>query len=156
MPNMQVKIPKGAFPGSCREALMRHLDEAAARAEQMPDDPSRRSVTWVQIDEVEADDWRCGAQDLSARLLPCLVQIHLPAGVLDDAARELYARLVHQALQRALPTDERRQLASSVILQEVPDGAWAANGRIWRLPDFARAAGYIHLQELAASTPAPA
>ncbi len=37
---------------------------------------------------------------------------------------------------------------TSVMIGDVPDGAWGANGQIWRLPDFAKAAGYKHLQHL--------
>ncbi|CKU57569.1 Uncharacterised protein [Mycobacterium tuberculosis] len=40
---------------------------------------------------------------------------------------------------------------TSVVLDEVPDGAWGVGGRIWTLPDFARNAGYAHLQHLARS-----
>ncbi|WP_033048268.1 hypothetical protein [Pseudomonas sp. GM33] len=38
---------------------------------------------------------------------------------------------------------------TSIILDEVNDGAWGANGAIWHLPDFIQAAGYRHLQDLA-------
>ena len=50
-----------------------------------------------------------------------------------------------------LPGDDKRQLATSVVLHEVADGAWGASGVIWKLPDFARAAGFEHLQHLAAA-----
>lgn len=35
---------------------------------------------------------------------------------------------------------------TSIILEEVDDGFWAANGTIWHLADFIQAAGYRHLQ----------
>ncbi|MCC9005666.1 hypothetical protein [Pseudomonas putida] len=38
---------------------------------------------------------------------------------------------------------------TAIILDEVSDGSWGANGVIWHLADFAQAAGYRHLQGLA-------
>lgn len=148
MPNILVKIPKGAFPSEHRAVLVQKLNDAAAAAEQIPDDPRKRSMCWVLIDEVEPGAWTCGASDMSARLLPCLAVIYVPAGVLDDASQAMYVDLVHAAFQQSLPAAEKRQLATSVILHHVVDGTWGVNDAIWRLPDFAQAAGYAHLQAL--------
>lgn len=152
MPNILVKIPKGAFPTEHRAVLVQKLNDAAAIAEQIPDDPRKRSMCWVIIDEVEPGAWTCGASDMSARLLPCLAVIYVPAGVLDDASQAMYVDLVHAAFEQSLPATEKRQLATSVILHNVVDGTWGVNDTIWRLPNFAQAAGYAHLQELVSLT----
>ena len=109
-------------------------------------------MCWVIIDEVEPGAWTCGASDMSARLLPCLAVIYVPAGVLDDASQAMYVDLVHAAFKQSLPATEKRQLATSVILHNVVDGTWGVNDTIWRLPNFAQAAGYAHLQELVSLT----
>jgi phenylpyruvate tautomerase PptA (4-oxalocrotonate tautomerase family) len=152
MPNILVKIPKGAFPSEHRAVLVQKLNDAAAIAEQIPDDPRKRSMCWVIIDEVEPGAWTCGASDMSARLLPCLAVIYVPAGVLDDASQAMYVDLLHAAFKQSLPATEKRQLATSVILHNVVDGTWGVNDTIWRLPNFAQAAGYAHLQELVSLT----
>ena len=152
MPNILVKIPKGTFPTEHRAVLVQKLNDAAAIAEQIPDDPRKRSMCWVIIDEVEPGAWTCGASDMSARLLPCLAVIYVPAGVLDDASQAMYVDLVHAAFKQSLPATEKRQLATSVILHNVVDGTWGVNDTIWRLPNFAQAAGYAHLQELVSLT----
>lgn len=148
MPNILVKIPKDAFPTEHRAALVKKLNDAAAAAEQIPDDPRKRSMCWVIIDEVVPGSWTCGASDMSAKLLPCLAVIYVPAGVLDGASQAMYVDLVHTAFKQSLPETEQRPLATSVILHHVADGSWGANGAIWRLPDFAQAAGFAHLQAL--------
>ena len=89
--------------------------------------------------------------DVTPQWLPCVVMVYLPSGVLDDAARARYVHLMHDAFKQSLPGDDKRQLATSVVLHEVADGAWGASGVIWKLPDFARAAGFQHLQHLAAA-----
>lgn len=152
MPNILVKIPKDAFPTEHRAILVQKLNDAAAAAEQIPDDPRKRSMCWVLIDEVAPGAWTCGAIDMSVRLLPCLAVIYVPAGVLDDASQAMYVDLIHAAFKQSLPATEKRQLVTSVILHHVVDGTWGVNDTIWRLPDFAQAAGYAHLQKLASLT----
>lgn len=148
MPNILVHIPKGSFAGTARAALVRGINDAAARAEQIPAQPRQRMLCWVLVDEVDAGAWTCGGVDVTAQLLPCLARVYLPEGVLDDASRALYVQALHDAFRQSLPADDRRQLASSVVLHEVADGSWGANGAIWRLPQFAQAAGFAHLQHL--------
>jgi phenylpyruvate tautomerase PptA (4-oxalocrotonate tautomerase family) len=148
MPNIFVKIPKDSFPAEHRTTLVRKLNDAAACAEQIPDDPKKRALCWVVVDEVEPGSWTCGAVDMTAQVLPCIAMIYLPAGVLDDASRASYVNLVYEAFKQALPPTERRHLTTSVVLYDVADGTWGANGAIWRLPSFAKAAGFAHLQTL--------
>ncbi len=136
MPIIVLKIPKNAFAAEHRVALVQRLHEAAASVERIPADPA---------------DWTCGGADVSRRFIPCLVIVYLPAGVLDDAARSRYAKLVQEAFAQSLPDQEPRQLVTSLVLNEVADGAWGVNGESWRLPQFAQAAGYAHLQHLLAT-----
>jgi phenylpyruvate tautomerase PptA (4-oxalocrotonate tautomerase family) len=152
MPNILVKIPKDVFPAEHRAKLVKKLNYAATTAEEIPDEPRKRSLCWVAIDEVDPTTWTCGGIDVRERLLPCLVVIYVPEGVLDDASRAIYVDLVHAAFKDALPAAEQRQLATSVILNDVPDGTWGVNGVIWRLPRFVQAAGYAHLQSRLALT----
>nr|WKF60234.1 hypothetical protein HUO10_004755 [Paraburkholderia busanensis] len=146
MPNIVARFPRNAFPDQHRETLVRLLNEAAAQAEQIPDDARKRFLCWIVIDEIAPGLWTCGGIDVTEQVLPCMVRIDVPAGVLDAAARARYVRLVHDALRTAAPAAERRKLSTSVIVRDVPDGSWGANGAIWRLPEFAAAAGFEHLQ----------
>lgn len=150
MPNIILKLPAGVFSPEAKSALVAAVNAAAADAERIPPDPNRRFLCWVQIEEVAEGNWTCGGQDASAMFVPVVALAYIPAGVLDDQSRARYADLMHKAIVDALP-GERRQIATSCIFNEVADGTWAANGTIWRLPQFAAAAGYEHLQHLAAN-----
>lgn len=110
--------------------------------------PKKRFVNWITIDEVVQGMFTCGGVDATSQVLPCIAMVYLPSGVLDGASRASYVTGMHAAFAAALPLQEKRQLATSVILHEVPDGQWGANGNVWRLPNFAKAAGYAHLQSL--------
>lgn len=151
MPNIVVNIPHGAFAGAARVALVRRINDAAAQAEQIPADPKKRFLCWVVVNELESGACTCGGVDVTTQMLPCIVMVYLPAGVLNDAARAQYVHLMHDAFKQSLPADDKRQLATSVVLHDVADGAWGANGAIWKLPSFAKAAGFAHLQHLAAA-----
>lgn len=153
MPNIFVTVPQGAFPPEARARLVRRINDAAVEAEQMPGDPRSHFLTWLVIEEAGPGMWTCGGADVGAQVLPCFAIVHVPAGVLDDAARALYVKLLHQAFEQALPAAERRRLATSIILHDVAEGAWGGNGAIWTLPTLARAAGYAHLRHLAAGAP---
>jgi phenylpyruvate tautomerase PptA (4-oxalocrotonate tautomerase family) len=148
MPNIFVTLPNGVFPADSQTLLIAEINRAAATAEQIPDRPVYRALCWVLVTEAGAGAWTCGGLDVTNQVLPCFATIYLPAGVLDEAARTQYIALMQTAFERALPNGERRQLLTSVVLQEVPDGSWGVNGAIWRLPEFARAAGFAHLQHL--------
>jgi phenylpyruvate tautomerase PptA (4-oxalocrotonate tautomerase family) len=149
MPNILVDIPAGAFSGAARTALVRHINNAAADAECLPAGPHQRMLCWVLIKEARRGAWTCGGSDITAKLLPCLARVYLPAGVLDDTSRALYVQALHTAFEQAKPTDDPRQIVSSVTLHDVPDGTWGVNGVLWKLPQFAKAAGFTHLQHLA-------
>lgn len=148
MPTILVKIPKGSFPGDSRATLAKKITDAASTVEQMPADPRKQFVTWVLIDEVESGNWTCGGADVTAQFLPCVAVVYVPSGVLDEASRGQCVQLMHAAFEGAMPVGEKRQLATSIILHDVPDGTWGASGVLWKLPDFAKASGYAHLQHL--------
>lgn len=147
MPNILIHLPAGAYPDASRQDLVRHINEAAALAEQLPEHPRHRAMCWVLVQELSAGQWTCGGQDVTDRVLPCMARVSVPAGVLDDASRALYVKAMQHAFEQALPAGEQRVLQLSVILEEVPDGFWGVNQQLWRLPDFALAAGFKHLQK---------
>lgn len=148
MPNILIKVPKGAFPPNARTQLLRRVTEAAATAEQIPDGPKTRFTSWVCLDELEEGMLACAGAEMTDRALPCIAIVYVPSGVLSDKSRGQYHGLIHQAFKDALPSDERRQLATSVILHDVPDGACGGNGTTLRLAELAKMAGYVHLQHL--------
>jgi phenylpyruvate tautomerase PptA (4-oxalocrotonate tautomerase family) len=148
MPNIFVKVPRGIFTGDRKALLVERLNQAAAQAERIPDEPRQRALCWVIVEEVDSGNWTCGARDVLASVIPIFVTVHVPAGVLDPASRALYLKLIDLAFKDALPQDEKRKIATSVILNDVADGTWGAGGEIWHLPEFAARAGFEHLQHL--------
>ncbi|MDH1182121.1 tautomerase [Achromobacter mucicolens] len=147
MPNIIIKIPTDVLDAGPQQRLVDGVVAAAAAAEQIPDNPKNRFLCWTIVEQVAAGHWAVGGQDVTSSYIPILMQVFVPAGVLNEAGRAIYAKRMHQAATAALSTEKRRILMSC-IFQEVDDGTWAVDGTLWRLPDFSRYGGYAHLQHL--------
>lgn len=152
MPITTVRVPSGAFDAAGKEQAVQAVTEAIARAESIPDDPARRTGIIVLWDELPAGALFSNAIALDALAVPVFVTVEPPAGVLDDARVDRLAAELDAAFRSAY----RGTLAvfTSVIVREVPDGRWGRDGRAWHLVDFARTAGYGHLQHLVSGAPA--
>ncbi len=148
MPNILIRVPEGVLDAERREKLAKAATTVAKTVEQGGDDPRQAALTWVAIDEVKASYFFAGGKDPLKQMIPVVVFFHYPAGVLDDAARAEAARLFQEVISAARRPGDSRPVATSVIMTEVADGLWGASGRVVRLPDLAKAAGYKHLQHL--------
>jgi len=148
MPNIHIRVPEGVFDGAALAGIARGVTAAAKTAEQIPDDPRMEFLCWIAIEEVRAGHLFAGGADPTDQAVPIMVQYFVPAGVLDECARAVAAKAVHDALAEATAMNDGRVTVTSVMVVDVPDGHWAANGALWYLRDFARASGYRHLQHL--------
>lgn len=144
MPIVRVEVPAGVYDEVVTEQLIRAVGDAAATAEQMPDDPEHRIGLIVLWDERPPGSIRSNGVDPVGIVAPVFVWMHPPAGVVDDAHVEQLAATLQDCFEEA--TDQA--VTVSLVVSEVPDGRWGIGGQIQRLPDFARRAGYAHLQHL--------
>lgn len=144
MPIVRVEVPTGVYDTAATEELIRAVSDAAATAEQMPDDPEHRMGLIVLWDERPEGSIRSNGIDPVGIVAPIFVWMHPPAGVVDD---EHVEQLV-VTLQACFEAASEQPVTVSVVVSEVPDGRWGIGGELQRLPDFARRAGYAHLQHL--------
>lgn len=150
MPNIIVKVPEGAFDAAGCDRLGKAITAAVKQVEQIGDDPRQEFTNWVVIEEVKASHFFAGGNDPTLRVVPVIVLFYAPAGVIDEAGRVEAVRLIQAAVAAAKSDADPRPVMTSVIISAVPDGTWGASGALWRLDDFVKAAGYKHLQPLAA------
>jgi phenylpyruvate tautomerase PptA (4-oxalocrotonate tautomerase family) len=147
MPNILIKIPKSVFSLESRKALLKGVNEVAGNVENMPNHPKQRFLNWVVLEEIETAMFTCGGMDVTSQVIPCISLVFVPQGVLDETLRKKYVAELHDVFQANVPVDDKRVLATSIIVNDVSDGTWGANGNLWGLGDFAKAAGYGHLQQ---------
>lgn len=72
--------------------------------------------------------------------------VYVSGGFLGERSRALDVQLMHDAFKKAVPADDRQQLATAVILRDVAGNTWGGSSTVWTLATAARAAGYAHLQ----------
>jgi phenylpyruvate tautomerase PptA (4-oxalocrotonate tautomerase family) len=147
MPTILIRLPEGVFDDPARAAIAADVTAAAKRVEQIGDEPAHLFTTWVIFEDIKPGHLFAGGADALTRAIPAVVFFHHPEGVIDQQGRELAVRLIHDAIAAAAPKDGR-PVISSIAIAKVEDGTWSAMGDIWRLADFARVAGYRHLQHL--------
>jgi phenylpyruvate tautomerase PptA (4-oxalocrotonate tautomerase family) len=148
MPNIIVRVPEGAFEAAAKQKLAADITAVAKDVEQIGDDPRQQFLTWLVIDEIPKGHLFAGGNDPTGQVIPVIVFFYPPAGVIDADGRARAVADIQKAVQGAVESSDPRPAMTSVIIADVPDGTWGANGSLWHLPDFARAAGYKHLQHL--------
>lgn len=145
MPNIVLKIPEGAFDAAGRARLGRGVTRVAKTVEQIGDDPKQEATTLVLIEEIKAGSFLMGGNDLTARLLPVMIEFYVPKGVLDDTSRADASRLMQAAITEAKAEGDPRPVVMSLIMCDVPDRTWGVAGALWQLDDFIKSSGYKHL-----------
>jgi phenylpyruvate tautomerase PptA (4-oxalocrotonate tautomerase family) len=148
MPRIDVTLPHQSFNSRAKTLLAKKLVEAAAQAEEVPNNPKNRMYMWITVTEADAGQLTCGGNDITAQALPCMVMAHFPAGVLNKDKRAEFVDSAHKAFIHALGGQDPRALMTSIVINEVAEGHQGANGQIWGLTAIAKAAGYGHLQHL--------
>ncbi|UOK36101.1 tautomerase family protein [Pseudomonas palleroniana] len=148
MPNITIKLPANALSANTLQQLLAAVDCAAVEATGLGSDPRQRLLCWVMLDEVPAAHWLCGGQSNFDQVVPCHIQVLAPAGELDAGRRAHYAAALHKAIAGCLGAQDP-VLMTSIVISDVMDGTWAANGDIWHLADFIRVAGYARQEVVA-------
>ncbi|MFC3960914.1 hypothetical protein [Nocardia jiangsuensis] len=82
-----------------------------------------------------------------AAVAGAFIDWYVSAGVLDGARKARFAEDLHGAAITARTRDDGRLVITSCVIHEVPEGRWAQNGAIRRLPEIASLGS---LQQLAA------
>ena len=147
MPIIRVQIPSGVFDEAATEHLIAELNEASADAEQMPKEQEHRTGLIILWEQLPAGAIRSNGTDPTSMVVPVFVWMYPPQGVVDDAhAAEYVARVQHLFEKEGARIGV--VVTTSVAFQEIAEGRWGIGGEINHLPDFAKRAGYRHLQHL--------
>jgi phenylpyruvate tautomerase PptA (4-oxalocrotonate tautomerase family) len=146
MPLFTVTLTPGAFDGPATARLARALTEAAFEAESIPDEPGPRARGIVLVQELAPGQCYSAGEPADALLRGVFATLQVSAGVLDAARKARLAAAVQAAAEAAAP-DRSRPVVTSLEIREVPEGQWAQNGRIARLPEMAATARFGHLVE---------
>jgi phenylpyruvate tautomerase PptA (4-oxalocrotonate tautomerase family) len=144
MPLLRVTLTPGAFDDAQKARLAAALTDAACRAESVPDNPANRIFALVLFDELAAGAFYSAARSADGAIAGVFIDWQVSTGVLDAARKARFAAELQEAAV-AVAGDDGRRVVTSCVIHEVPEGQWARNGGIRRLPEMASLAGFEHL-----------
>lgn len=145
MPVLSVTVTPGVFDAAAKQKLVKALTEAAFAAESVPDLPASRARGLVLLQELAPGHFYSNSEPTDGRLGGVFINCQVSAGVLDGARKAKFAQAVHEAVDIALGKDKSHPVFTSAIIQEVPEGQWAQNGKIVRLPENVATTKFEHL-----------
>jgi phenylpyruvate tautomerase PptA (4-oxalocrotonate tautomerase family) len=148
MPLMRVTLTPGAFDDAQKARLAAALTEAACRAESVPDLPQHRMRALVLLDELDPGCFYSASEPADAAVAGVFIDWQVSTGVLDGSRKARFAQDLQQAAVSAAGGAGGRMVVTSCVIHEVPEGQWAQNGAIRRLPDITPLAGFEHLASI--------
>ena len=154
MPLMYLHLTPNAFDAAEKQQIAELITEASLRAESIPDEPERRLRSLMFIEEHPVDHFYAGGVSGEALVRGVFLHLHVGVGVMDGARRAQLIADVHAAIEQvarnASAAGDRRHIATSVVITDVPEGFWGQQGGVRRLPQMAAIAGFEHLRCIAA------
>ena len=148
MPLLRVTLTPGAFDDAQKSRLAVALTEAACRAESVPDLPQSRMRALVLLEELAPGCFFSAGERADAAVAGVFIDWQVSTGVLDGARKARFAQELQEAAKSVTDGDGGRMVVTSCVIQEVPEGQWAQNGSIRRLPEVAALAGFEHLASI--------
>jgi phenylpyruvate tautomerase PptA (4-oxalocrotonate tautomerase family) len=129
MPLVEVIHPEGSFDAATRRDLLSKLSSICLRWEGIEITDSSQSIAWVYLDERPADSIAAGGKPLSQNIY--LVNVRVMVGFMDGERIEGMAAELTRAILEADGTAGTGDPRVFVILEEVPSGTWAVDGKVW-------------------------
>jgi phenylpyruvate tautomerase PptA (4-oxalocrotonate tautomerase family) len=141
MPIVDLVLPRDALPRPALETLVQDLSEALLHCDLARDNPRAEGMNWVYTHTLAPEDVLIGRRSQAQAGLPHYrIEVTIMAGAMSEAHRSEIAALMTAAVMRAEGGHMNLLNAARVwvLFHEVPDGQWAAGGRLHRLEDVLR------------------
>jgi phenylpyruvate tautomerase PptA (4-oxalocrotonate tautomerase family) len=128
-------LPCDALSTNVRDRLVDDLLATLLRWERAPDNARSKSLAWAFV--LVADSVIVASSP--SGLPHYRVRVTTPQGALDDERRAGLVADVTELVLRAegSPVTAEHAFRVWVLLDEIADGSWGAEGRIWRFRDVA-------------------
>lgn len=145
MPIMNVHYRAGDLDRSRKADLAKRLTDVMIRMEGGANTWGGRSFAWVLFNELGEDDWWAGGETGSTYVFApgrFLVHVAVPEGYMSGAHKsEVHAWVTEAILAANGVSDANAGKSIQVIIDEVPEGNWAAAGRTISLGSIADSVG---------------
>jgi phenylpyruvate tautomerase PptA (4-oxalocrotonate tautomerase family) len=140
MPIVDLTLPQDALPRPALDDLAQALIDALLHCDLARGSPRAEAMNWVYIHTHDPEDLIVGGSTGGLGRPHYRVDVTLMAGAMNDEQREEIAALMTTAVLAAEggimnPLNAARVW---VLFHEIPDGHWAAGGRVYRLDEVKR------------------
>jgi phenylpyruvate tautomerase PptA (4-oxalocrotonate tautomerase family) len=145
MPIMNVCYSAADLNETSKAALARKLTDVMIRMEGGADTKGGRAFAWVLFNELSQGDWWAGGESGNGYVSPpgrFLVHVSIPEGYMNaEHKSEVHAWVTEAILAATGASGQDAGNSVQVILDEVPEGNWAAGGRTISLASIAESVG---------------
>jgi phenylpyruvate tautomerase PptA (4-oxalocrotonate tautomerase family) len=134
MPLIDLTLPRGALPRAKIQPLVHELMTALLKWERAPRSSAiAREITWTYVNEVDCLYVAARRADQPRYR----VSVTVPAGMLGAPAKAGLVRDMTTAILQAEDADDpSASFRVWCLINEVPDGNWGADGKIFRREDI--------------------
>jgi hypothetical protein len=129
MPLIDLTYPAGALTEKAKQDLRKNMWRICLRWEAIPRNEATASICWAYFDERPRNQISAGGEPLEQNIYR--IQVQVMVGFMDQDRIDGMLSELTQAVIDADGTKGNGKPRVFCILQEVPSGAWAIDGKVW-------------------------
>jgi phenylpyruvate tautomerase PptA (4-oxalocrotonate tautomerase family) len=145
MPIMNVCYGAGDLNGDSKAELAKQLTDIMIRMEGGADTRGGRAFAWVLFKELAQGDWWAGGDSGNSYISPpgrFLVHVSIPEGYMNAQQKsEVHSWVTDACLAVTRASGESVGHSIQVIIDDIPEGNWAAAGQTISLANIADSVG---------------
>jgi phenylpyruvate tautomerase PptA (4-oxalocrotonate tautomerase family) len=145
MPIMNVSYSAGDLNDTSKADLAKKLTDVMIRMEGGANTHGGRAFAWVLFNELPKGDWWAGGETGNGYVSPpgrFLVHVSIPEGYMNAAHKsEVHAWVTEAVLAATGASGQDAGKSIQVVLDDVPEGNWAAGGKTISLASIADSVG---------------
>jgi phenylpyruvate tautomerase PptA (4-oxalocrotonate tautomerase family) len=129
MPMVDLYYPSGSLTQDAKDKLLAGLSATCLKWEGIDINDGSQSVAWVYLHEIPRENIAAGGKPLAQAVYR--VHVNVMVGFIDYERIEGMAEEVTRAVVEADGTAGTGEGRVFVIVNEVPSGTWAVDGKVW-------------------------
>jgi phenylpyruvate tautomerase PptA (4-oxalocrotonate tautomerase family) len=145
MPIMNVSYGAGDLNDASKADLAKNLTDVMIRMEGGANTHGGRAFAWVLFNELSVGDWWAGGETGNGYIAPpgrFLVHVSIPEGYMNTTHKgEVHSWVTEAILAATTASGPDAGHSIQVIIDDVPEGNWAAAGHTISLANIAESVG---------------
>ncbi len=145
MPIMKVSYGAGDLDDTSKASLARKLTDVMIRMEGGANTRGGRAFAWVLFEELSQGNWWAGGEAGNGYISPpgrFLIHVSIPEGYMNaEHKREVHVWVTEAILAATAASGPEVGHSIQVVIDEVPEGNWAAAGHTISLASIADSVG---------------